>query len=121
MFQITTDHKLVLVKDNDELDVEADEDIIDSSTMEVVDENLMIVDEILKGDNRGYIDSNTAQKLSTADIMKLRESGASGKEIIDALIANSDTWAGKTSFAQEKWLKRKQKKYIRCMRIGMWM
>ena len=30
---------------------------------------------------------------------------------------SSDTWAAKTEFAQEKWLKRKQKKYVQMLRI----
>jgi tRNA (adenine-N(1)-)-methyltransferase non-catalytic subunit len=34
-----------------------------------------------------------------------------------ALYHYSDTWGSKTEFAQEKWLKRKHKKYIRRMRI----
>jgi tRNA (adenine-N(1)-)-methyltransferase non-catalytic subunit len=63
------------------------------------------------GDNRSYFDNNTAQKLKDTDIHNLRDSGASGSEIINSLIANSDTWTNKSEFAQEKWLKRKQKKY----------
>jgi tRNA (adenine-N(1)-)-methyltransferase non-catalytic subunit len=70
-----------------------------------------------KGDNRSYVDTNTAQKLDSNDIQRMRESGATGAEIIKSLIANSDTWGAKTEFAQEKWLKRKHKKYIRRMRI----
>lgn len=70
-----------------------------------------------KVDNRSFIDSNTAQKLKDADIQSLRESGASGAEIIKSLIANSDTWSTKTGFAQEKWLQRKRKKYIRRLRV----
>jgi hypothetical protein len=41
-----------------------------------------------KGDNRGYVDTNTAQKLASSDIQKLRDSGASGADIIKSLIAN---------------------------------
>jgi len=70
-----------------------------------------------QGDNSTYHDSNTAQKLQTKDIKRMRESGASGLDIIKSLIANSDTWSAKTEFAQEKWLKRKQRKYIRRMRV----
>ena len=70
-----------------------------------------------RGDNSGYIDSNTAQRLSLTNIQELRESGATGQEIIKSLIDNSDTWSSKTSFAQEKWLKRKERKYIRKLRV----
>jgi tRNA (adenine58-N1)-methyltransferase non-catalytic subunit len=116
VFQITADRKLKLVTE------EENDDVLESSTAEGMDEisngnELGGPDVLLPGDNRGYVDTNTAQKLSNFDIKKLKESGASGKQIIASLIANSDTWSSKTEFAQEKWLKRKQKKYIRCMRI----
>ena len=67
------------------------------------------------GDNRQYNDTNTAQKLSIDDKSKLKESGASGVQIIQSLMSNSETFSGKTEFAQEKWLKRKQKKYVKRM------
>lgn len=115
VFQITADRKLKLVTE------EENDDVVESSTAEGMDEissnEFGDSDVLLPGDNRGYVDTNTAQKLSNVDIKKLKESGASGKQIIASLIANSDTWSSKTEFAQEKWLKRKQKKYIRCMRI----
>jgi tRNA (adenine-N(1)-)-methyltransferase non-catalytic subunit len=69
------------------------------------------------GDNRGYADTNTAQKLTDEDIQKLRASGASSSEIIQSLISNSDTWAAKTVFAQEKWMKKKQQKYAKRFRV----
>ena len=114
VFQITSDRKLQLVKDDEE------DTTLEASGTEGLEENSIdnsATGDVIPGDNRGYIDTNTAQKLSNDDIQRLRDSGASGKEIIQSLIANSDTWASKTEFAQEKWLKRKQKKYIRCMRI----
>jgi tRNA (adenine-N(1)-)-methyltransferase non-catalytic subunit len=77
----------------------------------------LAVDNDSRGDNRDYVDSNTAQKLSTSDIEKLKESGVSGEDIIKSLIANSNTWSCKTSFAQEKWLKKKKKKYMRMIRV----
>lgn len=68
-------------------------------------------------DNRHYHDSNTAQKLNHDDIQKLRDEGSSGTNIIKTLISNSDTWASKSEFAQEKWLKRKAKKYVCRFRV----
>jgi tRNA (adenine-N(1)-)-methyltransferase non-catalytic subunit len=119
VFQITSDRNLTLVKDD--IEEEEEEELLDISLPEGIDvsssSSKIIIDEILKGDNRSYIDSNTAQKLTTADIQKLKDSGASGQQIIQSLIANSDTWASKTEFAQEKWLKRKAKKYVKVMRI----
>ncbi|KAI5678346.1 hypothetical protein M9H77_09296 [Catharanthus roseus] len=62
-------------------------------------------------DNRELVDNNTAQNLSGEDIDELRRKGASGGEIIEALIRNSSTFEKKTSFSQEKYLLKKQKKY----------
>lgn len=64
----------------------------------------------ITGDNRSFTDTNTAQKLTDADIHQLRDQGASAKDIISSLISNSETWNNKTEFSQEKWLIRKQKK-----------
>lgn len=66
---------------------------------------------VIRGDNSGYVDTNTAQKLKDADILKLREEGYNGTEIIKILIENSETFNRKTDYAQEKWIKRKEKKY----------
>ncbi|KAK2452276.1 tRNA (adenine(58)-N(1))-methyltransferase non-catalytic subunit trm6 [Trifolium repens] len=62
-------------------------------------------------DNRSLIDNNTAQSLTGEDIEDMRRHGAKGNEIIDALIANSATFDKKTSFSQEKYRLKKQKKY----------
>ncbi|KAL8255100.1 hypothetical protein R6Q59_033321 [Mikania micrantha] len=62
-------------------------------------------------DNRALIDNNTAQTLTGEDIEGLRRQGASGNEIVEALIANSATFENKTSFSQEKYRLKKQKKY----------
>ncbi|KAL5727282.1 hypothetical protein ACHQM5_000497 [Ranunculus cassubicifolius] len=62
-------------------------------------------------DNRALVDNNSAQSLSGQDIDALRRQGASGDEIVEALIANSSTFDTKTSFSQEKYRIKKQKKY----------
>ncbi|CDP07406.1 unnamed protein product [Coffea canephora] len=62
-------------------------------------------------DNRELMDNNTAQSLTGEDIDELRRKGASGVEIIEALITNSATFEKKTSFSQEKYRLKKQKKY----------
>lgn len=77
-----------------------------------------VEDDPSRGDNRSYIDSNTAQKLGDDEIRELREAGMSGEEIIRTLMSNSDTFNSKTAFAQAKWIKRKQKKYVRRIRIS---
>ncbi|RLN92634.1 hypothetical protein BBJ28_00020397 [Nothophytophthora sp. Chile5] len=64
------------------------------------------------GDNRHYADTNSAQTLRQSDIGELRESGASGQEIIQKLVENSATWDTKTEFSKQKYLKKKQQKYM---------
>ena len=64
------------------------------------------------GDNRHYADTNSAQTLKQTDIGGLREKGASGKEIIQMLVENSSTWETKTEFSKQKYLKKKQQKYM---------
>nr|GMC54904.1 tRNA (adenine(58)-N(1))-methyltransferase non-catalytic subunit trm6 [Ipomoea batatas] len=62
-------------------------------------------------DNRALVDNNTAQSLTGEDIDEMRRQGASGDEIVKALIANSATFEKKTQFSQEKYKLKKQKKY----------
>ncbi|GAB2228431.1 hypothetical protein Droror1_Dr00010270 [Drosera rotundifolia] len=62
-------------------------------------------------DNREIVDNNTAQSLNGEDIDAMRRQGATGNEIVEALIANSTTFEKKTAFSQEKYRLRKQKKY----------
>jgi tRNA (adenine58-N1)-methyltransferase non-catalytic subunit len=68
--------------------------------------------EVPAEDNRNYVDSNSAQRLNSTDIAGLRESGVSGKEIIQKLVENSETWEAKTEFSKQKYLKKKQQKYM---------
>ncbi|GJN38349.1 hypothetical protein PR202_gb27382 [Eleusine coracana subsp. coracana] len=62
-------------------------------------------------DNRSLVDNNTAQNLSSDDIEAMKRDGATGDEIVEALIANSTTFGKKTAFSQEKYKLKKQKKY----------
>ncbi|KAJ8599916.1 hypothetical protein CTAYLR_002855 [Chrysophaeum taylorii] len=68
-------------------------------------------------DNRWLADDNRAQRLDADDLKRMRRDGASGEAIIDALVAGSDTFAHKTQFAQQKWLRRKQNKYLPWVRV----
>lgn len=83
----------------------------DAEIMQIISEVNAQHDAQLRGDNSGYVDTNTAQKLTMDDIKRLKEEGTTGTDIIKRLIRNSETFAKKTDFAQAKWLKRKQKKY----------
>jgi tRNA (adenine-N(1)-)-methyltransferase non-catalytic subunit len=67
--------------------------------------------------NDWYADTNTAQKLEQRDLQDMRDQGVENVDIIRKLVENSETWSSKTSFAQEKWLKRKARKYMPRFRV----
>jgi len=69
------------------------------------------------GGNAHFFDDNSAQKLNDRDIAAMRETGTSGMSIIKSLIKNSDTFSSKTTFSQQKWIKRKKQKYCKRFRI----
>lgn len=68
-------------------------------------------------DNRSITDDGTSQKLSKEEIEDLRESGKSSNEIVGRLIENSTTFAAKTEYSQEKYIKKKERKYFRYLTI----
>lgn len=68
-------------------------------------------------DNRSITDDGTSQKLSKEEIEDLREAGKSSKEIVTSLISNSSSFTTKTEFSQEKYIKKKEKKYFRYLTI----
>ena len=68
-------------------------------------------------DNRDLVDRNTSQKLSADEIEAMKAEGASGKDIIQALVQNSETWSNKTQFSQQKYLAQKEKKHAPRVRL----
>ncbi|XP_076016336.1 tRNA (adenine(58)-N(1))-methyltransferase non-catalytic subunit TRM6 [Genypterus blacodes] len=62
-------------------------------------------------DNRNIVDDGKSQKLTRDDIETLKEQGLKGQEIIQQLIDNSSTFRNKTEYAQDKYIKKKKKKY----------
>ena len=63
-------------------------------------------------DNRELNDAGAVnQQLTTEQIAELRGSGQDGAAIVAALASNSATYASKTEFSQEKYRKRKSRKY----------
>ncbi|KAM4522225.1 tRNA (adenine(58)-N(1))-methyltransferase non-catalytic subunit TRM6 [Odontesthes bonariensis] len=62
-------------------------------------------------DNRNIVDDGKSQKLTRDDIETLKEQGLKGQEIIEKLIENSSTFSNKTEYAQDKYIKKKKKKY----------
>ncbi|KAJ9462793.1 tRNA (adenine(58)-N(1))-methyltransferase non-catalytic subunit trm6 [Diplonema papillatum] len=67
-------------------------------------------------DNRALLDNNTAQ---TADVERLRSLKMTGDSsaAIEVLVSGSKTFAGKTKFSQEKYIKKKQKRWAFFMQI----
>ncbi len=57
------------------------------------------------------------QNLTYAEIESIRETKSDSKEIIGTIVANSTTFNEKTEFSQEKYLKRKEKKYFEYVQI----
>lgn len=62
-------------------------------------------------DNRNIVDDGKSQKLTRDDIETLKGQGLKGQEIVQQLVENSATFRDKTEFAQEKYIKKKKKKY----------
>lgn len=68
--------------------------------------------EIVK-DNRNLLDKNENQKLTKEDIEQMRETeDLTGNEIVEKLIENSASFANKTEYSQEKYIKKKKEKYL---------
>lgn len=63
-------------------------------------------------DNSLYHDSNTAQELSEQEILSMKASGVDGSQIVTALVESSKTFKARTEYSQEKYLARKQKKFV---------
>ena len=53
-----------------------------------------------------------AQALGEEDIRRLKQKGVHGAELVKTIAANSSTFAGKTAFAQHKYLRKKAKKHM---------
>jgi tRNA (adenine-N(1)-)-methyltransferase non-catalytic subunit len=85
-------------------------DIIPSSV-----ETAGLVEE-LTGGNKEFFDDNTAQALSGSEVVALKAERG-GHEVIDRLVEGSSTFALKTQFAQEKYLKKKQAKHLNAFKM----
>lgn len=90
-------------------------------TVELTDEVVNLKDEIeikLSGsDNRNIVDDGLSQKLTAAEIEDLKNDANRASDIIESLITNSNTFHNKTEFSQEKYLKKKEKKYFEYLQI----
>lgn len=68
-------------------------------------------------DNRNIIDDGESQNLGPEDISKLREECNDSSKIIEKIVENSKTFNSKTEYSQEKYLKKKEKKYFEFVQI----
>lgn len=62
-------------------------------------------------DNRSLVDLDSNQKLSRDDILNMKKN-MSGVAIVDQLVEHSSTFQKKTEFSQQKYIKKKKKKYV---------
>ncbi|CAN8009747.1 unnamed protein product [Ixodes pacificus] len=72
------------------------------------------VDDVLTSgqDNRNLLDDGKSQKLTREQIEGFKADGTSGEEIVKTLLENSTTFRKKTEYSQQKYLKKKQQKYL---------
>lgn len=68
-------------------------------------------------DNRDILDDGRSQVLTEDEIKNLRETCETSTEIVEHLVDNSKTFNSKTEYAQEKYLRRKEKKYYEYVQI----
>lgn len=68
-------------------------------------------------DNRNILDDGLSQALNAEEIGKLRDECKSATEIVSQIVENSSTFLSKTEYSQEKYLKKKEKKYFEYVQI----
>lgn len=68
-------------------------------------------------DNRNLVADGSSQNLKQNDIDRLREAGSSAAEIVGQIVENSKTFTSKTEYAQDKYIKKKEKKYFEYLQI----
>ncbi|KAL0895827.1 hypothetical protein ABMA27_011858 [Loxostege sticticalis] len=89
--------------------------------LELTNEVVNLKDEIdIKtsgNDNRNIIDDGRSQKLTAAEIEDLKVDSNKASDIVETLITNSNTFHRKTEFSQDKYLRKKEKKYFEFITI----
>jgi tRNA (adenine58-N1)-methyltransferase non-catalytic subunit len=63
------------------------------------------------GNNKDFFDNNTAQSLDQSQILEIRTQQG-GDAVVEQLVQNSSTFTMKSSFAQEKYIKKKKNKHL---------
>ncbi|GAA5985034.1 hypothetical protein JCM5350_003320 [Sporobolomyces pararoseus] len=85
-------------------------EILEGGKLEAVKATLNEIEETAA--NNEHITSTGAQNLTFVDIKALKESGATGREIIQKQIEEHKAYELKTEYSKEKYLKKKEAKYI---------
>ncbi|CDK29673.1 unnamed protein product [Kuraishia capsulata CBS 1993] len=118
-FEIVDDKKVIPVPGmtyTGSKDAEDDTAAAESADSAVADDLIRLA--LKSGVNNQEIQDLGAevQKLSNADIEEMKKQGSSGQigqAIIDKIIQGHDSFEKKTVFSQQKYLKRKQQKFLR--------
>jgi tRNA (adenine-N(1)-)-methyltransferase non-catalytic subunit len=77
-----------------------------------------VAEAAVKGlNNSAIVDDNKAQAMDGDQIRLMKEGGVRGADLIAGLVQNSSTFAQKTEFSQEKYLRKKQKKHNPIMTV----
>uniref|UniRef100_F7B480 tRNA (adenine(58)-N(1))-methyltransferase non-catalytic subunit TRM6 n=1 Tax=Ciona intestinalis TaxID=7719 RepID=F7B480_CIOIN len=95
---------------------------IANGEMEITDQDLDSLDtnadDAQGKDNRSLVDTHgKSQTIKRENILEMKGEGATGEEIVKCLVENSSSFNEKTSFSQNKYLKKKKKKYLSYIRI----
>jgi tRNA (adenine-N(1)-)-methyltransferase non-catalytic subunit len=68
-------------------------------------------------DNRDIKDDGQSQTLSNEEILEMRDNFTSSSEIVGKIVANSKSFSSKTEYSQEKYIKKKERKYFEFIQI----
>lgn len=68
-------------------------------------------------DNRHIRADGSSQKLTTDQIQELQTQDLTANELIETIVSNSTTFSLKTQYSQEKYIKKKEKKYYEYVQV----
>lgn len=68
-------------------------------------------------DNRDIKDDGQSQALSNEEILEMRDNFTSSSEIVGKIVANSKSFNSKTEYSQDKYIKKKERKYFEFIQI----
>jgi len=98
--------------------------VVKENLVPVNEQELLTDDKSLTGvlssgtDNRTLKDTHgESQPIKRDEIIRMRQAGCSGEDIMKHLVANSTSFSEKTKFSQTKYLKKKAKKYSSFIRV----